>query len=383
MAKMGLAEWIGAGRAIAAGELIRYNTQGRFAERAEREIADKMGAKHVLLTNSGTSALTAALAAANVGPGDEVIVPAYTWMATAAAVAMVGAVPILADIDESLTIDPADIERKITPYTRAIIPVHMINLPCDMDRITELAKAHNLLVIEDTAQAVGLTYKQRHLGTIGDAGVFSFNKFKNVNIGEGGALLTGSDKIFGRARNYHDLGTSTRGHEDGFNEPVFVSGNLRVSEIDGAMLIPQIKKLDGLLGRLRTIRQFLETSFEAGDMAQRGVRISPHNDQANAVSFTLLFEDAESAIAFAENTWVDRLLDSSKHIYTNWEPIMAQRSYHPKMNPWAWANREIEYSENMCRRTLDILGRSCRVTLGIGSRAPMPLLRRRAKRLLA
>lgn len=383
MARMGIAEWMAAGRAIAAGDLVRYNTGGRFAEKAEREIAKRMDIKHVLLTNSGTSALSAALAASGIGPGDEVIVPAYTWMATAAAVVLVGAVPILADIDETLTIDPLDIERKISPYTRAIIPVHMINVPCAMDPIMALAKQHGLLVIEDAAQAVGVAYKGRHLGTIGDAGAFSFNRYKNVNIGEGGALLTQSDKVYARARNYHDLGAAFRGHKETYNEPTFVSGNLRVSEIDGAMLLPQIKKLDATLNRGRAMRKILEAAFAAGNLSQRGVQISPHNDEANAVSFTLLFEDANEAKAFAEQGWVVRLLDSSKHIYTNWDSIMAQRTQHPKLNPWAWAPRRIEYDHGMCSRTLDILARTCRIVLGTEGRAPLPVLKHRARKMLA
>ena len=134
--------------------------------------------------------------------------PAYTWMATAAAPVMVGAVPVLVDIDESLTIDPADIERKITPYTRAIMPVHMLNLPCNMDAIMAIAKKRKLLVIEDACQAVGVRYKDRYCGAIGDAGAFSFNAYKNINIGEGGAVITNDDRIFARARKYHDLGSA-------------------------------------------------------------------------------------------------------------------------------------------------------------------------------
>src|SRR6185503_13656684 len=131
---------------------------------------------------------------------------------------MVGAVPILVDIDESLTIDPADIERKITPHTKAIIPVHMINLTCAMDQIMAIAKKHNLQVIEDACQAVGVRYKDRYCGAVGDAGAFSFNSYKNMNIGEGGAFVTNDGALYARARNYHDLGAPIRGHEETFNQ---------------------------------------------------------------------------------------------------------------------------------------------------------------------
>ena len=133
----------------------------------------------------------------------------------------VGAVPVLVDVDESLTIDPEDIKRKITPYTKAIMPVHMLNLVCDMDAITAIAKEHRLKVIEDACQAVGVTYKGRRVGTIGEVGAFSFNQFKNLNSGEGGAVLTNDDRIFTRARMFHDVGSYTREYAFESNEAVF------------------------------------------------------------------------------------------------------------------------------------------------------------------
>ncbi|MBI1341029.1 aminotransferase class I/II-fold pyridoxal phosphate-dependent enzyme [bacterium] len=360
MARVGFSEWVAAGMAISEGHLLRYGGKHNRVDRFESRLSALTGAKYVLAVDHGTGALVAALAAAGVGPGDEVLVPAYTWMSTPAAPVAVGAVPVLVEIDETLTMDPKDLERKITPYTKAIIPVHMVNTPADMTAIMAIARKHNLLVIEDSCQAVGVTYKGKFLGAIGDAGAFSFNKYKNLNIGEGGAVLTSSEKIYARTRNFHDLGSFVRNHAETFNEPTFIGSNMRITEIEGAMLNVQLTKLMPLMRRLRERRKALEPIFNAGE----GFRISPHNDVDSAVTLTLLFDRESDAIAFSNQRGVARLLDNSKHVYTNWEPLLSKRTYHPKFNPWAWANREINYSDDMCPRTLNIISRTCVVNLG-------------------
>jgi dTDP-4-amino-4,6-dideoxygalactose transaminase len=288
----------------------------------------------------------------------------------------VGAVPVLVDVNESLTIDPEDIKRKITPYTKAIMPVHMLNLVCDMDAITAIAKQHRLKVIEDACQAVGVTYKGRRVGTIGEAGAFSFNQFKNLNSGEGGAVLTNDDRIFTRARMYHDVGSYTREYAFESNEAVFAGVNLRVSELTGAVLHAQLPKLDPLLRRLRR-RHTMMTRYLSRTSK---FRISPHNDPANAVGLTVVFDRPEQAKAFAANSGVERLIDTGRHVYTNWQPIMTQRTFHERMNPWKWANRDITYSNDMCSRTLDILARTCRVALG--AQYPQAFMQLRAQMLL-
>ncbi|MCG8558921.1 MAG: DegT/DnrJ/EryC1/StrS family aminotransferase [Hyphomicrobiales bacterium] len=369
MATVGFREWLAVGRAIAERKLLRYEEGARLTDRFEQRLADRIGARHVLTVTSGTNALICALAATGVGPGDEVLVPAYTWMATAAAPVMVGAVPVLVDIDESLTIDPKDIERKITPYTRAIIPVHMGNVPCDMDAIMRIADKHGLLVIEDACQAVGVRYKDRHCGAIGQAGALSFNRYKNINIGEGGAVITSDDRIFRRARNYHDLGTWVRGHNEEPGEQLFVGTNMRATEIEGAMLGVQLSKLGPMLKRLRKRRDMFASVLGKSSR----FRISPHHDEANAVGLSVIFDRREEAIAFAKRRGVSRLQANSKHVYTNWKPILDKRTFHPALNPWTWAKREIDYDIDCCARTLDILDRTCHIALG--HRFPMPAMR--------
>jgi dTDP-4-amino-4,6-dideoxygalactose transaminase len=273
-------------------------------------------------------------------------------------------------------IDPEDIKRKITPYTKAIMPVHMLNLVCNMDAITAIAKEHRLKVIEDACQAVGLTYKGRRVGTIGEVGAFSFNQFKNLNSGEGGAVLTNDDRIFTRARMYHDVGSYTREHAFESNEAVFAGVNLRVSELTGAVLYAQLPKLDPLLRRLRKRHTMMTKHLSRISK----LRISPHNDPDNAVGLTVIFDRPEDAKAFATQRGVERLIDTGRHVYTNWQPIMTQRTFHERMNPWKWANREITYTNEMCSRTLDILSRTCRVSLG--AQYPLAFMEWRAKMLV-
>lgn len=377
MPRVGVREFAALTRVIAGGQLLRYRGgENGFTGRFENALAAKLGVKHALTVNSGTSALIASLAAAGIGPGDEVLVPAYTWVATAIAPLAVGAVPVLVDIDESLTIDPEDIKRKITPYTRAIIPVHMMNVVCNMDAIMTIAKQHGLLVIEDACQAVGVSYRGRRVGTIGDIGAFSFNQFKNLNSGEGGAVITNDDRYFTRARMYHDVGSYTREYDSESNEPVFAGVNMRVSELTGAVLHAQISKLDPLLKRLRSRHAILANALSNTTR----LHVSPHNDPDNAVGLSVILDSAEEAKAFSGQRGVERLIDTGRHVYTNWIPIMTQRTFHERMNPWKWAHRDITYSNDMCSKTLDILARTCRVSLG--PQYPEIVMRMRANMLL-
>ncbi|MEX2693573.1 DegT/DnrJ/EryC1/StrS family aminotransferase [Rhizobium mongolense] len=379
MARVGLREWLAIGPVLASGKLARYGDDtGGPLLRFETDFCAKFNVQHGLTMSSGTAALIAALVAAGIGPGDEVLVPAYTWIATAAAPLAAGAVPILVEIDQTLTMDPTDIVRKITPNTRAIIPVHMANMVCDMDSIMRIAREHRLIVIEDACQAVGLTYKGRRAGTIGDVGAYSFNQFKNINIGEGGALVTDDPRLFARARMYHDIGSLFRGHLDNANEPPMLGINFKANQIQGAMLNVQLKKLDPMISRMRKRYDAMTEILAKSDM----MRVGPHNDPTNAAGLHVIFETAEAAGAFAaENKrGVYRLYDSSRHVYTNWAPILQQRSGHPAMNPFNWSDRKIEYTPDMCAQSLDILKRTCRISLG--ENYPLALVTYLARRMV-
>ncbi|MDD5728536.1 MAG: DegT/DnrJ/EryC1/StrS family aminotransferase [Victivallales bacterium] len=365
MYEMGVAEINAVKKVLENKQFMRYRGgEGGFTETFEKELCRKFAVKHALTVNSGTSALICALAAMGVGPGDEVIVPAYTWVASALAPLAVGAVPVMADINETLTIDPDDIERKITKYTKAIIPVHMINLVCDMDNIMKIAVKHNLLVLEDACQAVGVFYKGKRAGTIGHAGAFSFNMYKNITCGEGGTMVTNDDKTYVRGLMYHDAGAFTRSYAEAIKEPFFPGVNYRVSEIQGAILGEQLKRLDGILTNLKTKREVMLEVFSQTDK----FRVTPHNAEPEAVGLVITFESPAEAKEFKEQHGGGVLLiESGRHVYTNWDPLMEQRSFHPEMNPFKWARREIKYTRDMCTETLKILSRSIQINVPYGA----------------
>lgn len=346
-------------RVVAQGELARYHSSQRSeVERFEHELADFVGVDYALGVNSGTSALICALVGCGIGPGDEVIVPAYTWVSTAAAPLAVGAVPVLTEIDWTLTIDPEDIKRKISPHTKAIIVVHMLNLVCDMDAITAIAKEHDLIVVEDACQAVGVTYKGKRCGSIGDVGAFSFNVLKNIQAGEGGALLTNSERIYTRGLMYHDVGSYIR--EGAANdEPLFLGQNYRMTNVAAAILRPQLKTLEKKFALRRKRRRYWLDKL-AGPFGAN-ITVSPHNDPESALALTVYFDDEEQAKAFGSQRGVSRLYDTDRHVYTNWKSIRSGVTTHPRMDPYAWAPRDVRIREDSCPTTLDILKRTCEI----------------------
>jgi dTDP-4-amino-4,6-dideoxygalactose transaminase len=313
---------------------------------------------------SGTGALICSLAGLGIGPGDEVIVPAYTFMATPAAVVAVGAIPIIAEIDESLMLDPADVEAKITPRTKAVIPVHMVGLPADMNGIMRVARRHGLKVLEDGCQADGGSYKGKRIGAIGHVGAFSFNYYKNVTCGEGGAVVTNDPAIYERAMIMHDPGTAFREHRADLSIEPFIGMAFRMNEIQGAVLRAQLRRIDGLLAKLRANKK----KVIAG-IAGTGLKLVKQNDPEGECSTTLAltFDTAKRARLFMtllqkQGMGAHSPIDSGRHVYSNWDPILQQRgAHHPAMNPFRMpANRasKVKYSKMMCPRTTDLLSRA-------------------------
>ncbi|HMD62253.1 MAG TPA: aminotransferase class I/II-fold pyridoxal phosphate-dependent enzyme, partial [Opitutaceae bacterium] len=251
----------------AVTEVLRSRVLFRYAHdpsesavaQLEALFASKTGAKHVLGLNSGTSALIAGLIALDVAQGDEVLIPAYTYIATAAAVMAVGALPVLVEMDGSLSMDPRDMEEKITDRTTAVIPVHMRGTPCDMARIMEIARRRKLAVLEDCAQANGGTFAGRALGTFGNAGIFSLQHYKIVASGEGGLLITNERRVFERAAVYHDSAyafwmeqrAEGPGAAEQWRKMCFLGENFRMSELHGAVALEQLRKRDRILARTR------------------------------------------------------------------------------------------------------------------------------------
>ncbi len=359
-------------KVILSGHLFRVGegVEGHLHEvdRFEREWAELIGTEYALcLSGGGTAALICGLVGMGIGPGDEVIVPGYTWMATAGAVLSVGAIPVIAEVDETLTLDPEDVRRKMSPHTRAIIPVHMVGRPSNMAALLEIAREHGAMVLEDCCQAVGGSYRGKRLGSWGHAGAFSFQQGKIISCGEGGALVTDDRLIYERALVFHDGGAAFRPYAQELTIPVFWGMQLRASEVMGAILRVQLRRLDGILSDLRRIRQRFETELSEVP----GLRFAPHNDSDGDCGVVVAFQfDTEAqARAFAKapgvNGWLP--IDSGKHVYSNWEPILQKRvGHHPDINPFNHPRNQhlrTEYSPDMCPRTLDILSRTVFLSL--------------------
>lgn len=357
-------------RVLLSGLLFRVGegVEGHLHEvdRFEREWAQTIGTEYALcMAGGGTAALICGLVGMGIGPGDEVIVPGYTWMATATSVLAVGAIPVIAEVDETLAIDPEDVRRKITPNTRAIIPVHMVGRPANLQALLDIAHEHSLMVLEDCCQADGGSYRGKRLGSWGDAGAFSFNYFKIISCGEGGALTTNNRTLYERALVFHDGGAAFRPYAKDLGIPIFVGIQLRADEVMGAILRVQLRRLDGILNDLRRIRKRFEQ--ELSDVP--GLRIAPNNDPAGDCGVVVAFQfDSEAdARAFAQQAGGWLPIDSGKHVYSNWEPLLQKRiMHHPDMNPFNHPRNQglrAEYTPDMCPRTLDVLARTVFISL--------------------
>jgi len=261
-----------------------------------------------------------------------------------------------------MTLCPKDFEARITKRTKAVIPVHIQGFPCNMDAICEVAKRHNIMILEDACQADGGSYKGRRLGTIGDAGALSFNYFKVISCGEGGALLTNDRAIFENSLIYHDSGAIAYFGDqlNGFTASQFCGAEYRTNDLSAAILGVQLTRLDGILADLRKNKKYL------ADRIKGKLRLASTNDAEGDCGTTLAvkFDTVEEAIAYSvnENHKLGRPIDTGKHVYINWTPIVEKRgAFHPLMDPFKMeANREInaDYSPETCVRTLDILSRT-------------------------
>src|SRR5215510_5734471 len=234
------------------GILMRYGFDGPRkgtwkAKELEQAICKTFGSKYAQLTSSGTSALTTAMAALGIGYGDEIIMPTFTFVASFECVLSVGAIPVLVDIDETLTLNPEAVKKAITPKTKAVMPVHMCGSMADVDALKTICKEHNLILLEDACQSIGASYKGKFLGTIGDAGTFSFDFVKIITCGEGGAVMTNNEDVFKKADGYSDHGHDHMGNDRGAEDHPFIGYNFRISELHAAVGLAQIRRLHQFL----------------------------------------------------------------------------------------------------------------------------------------
>jgi dTDP-4-amino-4,6-dideoxygalactose transaminase len=305
------------------------------------------------------------LAALDIGPGDEVIVPGYTFIASISSIILSRAIPILAEIDESLTIDPEDIKRKITSRTKAIMPVHMLGNPCDMDKIMAIAKEHNLYVIEDVCQAAGASYKGKKLGSIGDIAGFSLNYFKTITSGDGGAVITNDDNLYERAFGFHDQGHKPLRVGVEVGNRSIIGMNFRMNELSGAVALAQARKLEKIVTTLREKKKKIKDAISG--IPGIGFRtINDVNGECGTL-LTLLLETKEKADKFAGKLSGKTVAHSGWHVYNNMEQILEKKtvtSFNCPYNCHAYG-KEIEYKAHMLPQTDSILDRAVNVSIGV------------------
>lgn len=318
----------------------------------EKEVAKYCGCKYGLATSSGTGSLLISLLAMGLKPGDEVIVPAYTFVATYSAAIFAGVVPVLAEIDESLNLDPSEIESKLTSKTKAIIPVHMLGNPCDMDAIMDVANKHGLMVLEDACQAAGGVYKGRKVGSIGQMGAFSLNVFKTITAGDGGAIVTSDKDLYERAFGLHDQGHSSNRAGLEVGQRSILGLNFRVNELVGAVATAQLRKIDKITSTLRSKKNKLkEIIADAGGFK---FRVLNDADGECGTLCTVIFDDPEMASKVSNELNTTTVDHSGWHVYANMEHVNAylKEAGQP-------------YGKGAYPRTDDILSRSINLSVGV------------------
>ncbi|HMC85401.1 MAG TPA: DegT/DnrJ/EryC1/StrS family aminotransferase [Chitinophagaceae bacterium] len=334
----GTEERSGVNDVLETGILMRYGFDGPRkgiwkAKELETAICSVFGSKYAQLVSSGTAALTTAMAALGIGYGDEIILPAFTFVASFEAVISVGAVPVFVDIDDTLTLSPEAVRNAITAKTKCIMPVHMCGSMADMDALMEICKEHNLILLEDACQSIGATYKGKKLGTIGDAGTFSFDFVKTITCAEGGAVLTNREDLFIKSDGFSDHGHDHAGVDRGGDLHPFVGYNYRISELHAAVGLAQIQKLDTFLDiQRRNHKSLKEILSEVPEISFRRLP-DPQGNSCTFLSWFLPAEDItrrvitslkEQGILAGNFYW----FDNNWHYISKWDHLKQATTLH-------------------------------------------------------
>ncbi|GHV54505.1 8-amino-3,8-dideoxy-alpha-D-manno-octulosonate transaminase [Synergistales bacterium] len=354
------------------GVLMRYGfgaARGGVwkAREMEEAIAKRTGAKHALLVADGTAALTVALAALGVGAGDEVIMPAFTFVASFESIIAAGATPVIADVDDTLCLSPESARAAITPRTKVIMPVHMCGASAEIDELSQIAKEKNLLLLEDACQAFGAAYKGRALGTIGDVGCYSFDFNKMVTCGEAGAVLTNSEEIYERADMYHDHGHDHSNEDRGAEGHPFAGYNYRVSELHAAIGCAQIAKTDRFVGIQRETKKILKTALSSVKGLTFRRLPDPDGDSATFLSFFMPSEEsarrAASSLKAAGIDGVFHWYDNNWHYIRKWDHFKNRRFAAPISSDIL--NAMPDYSK-VSFKSDEIISRAVSITIKLG-----------------
>ena len=295
------------------------------AKALEKALENRMQVNHAQLVSSGTAALTVALACAKVGAGDEVILPTFTFVASFEAILSVGAIPILVDVDDTLTLDPIAVEEAITHKTKVVMPVHMCGSMADLAALKSICDKHNLLLLEDACQAIGGSYEGKPLGSYGDLGCFSFDYVKTITCGEGGAVITNNTEYYKSADQYSDHGHDHIGKDRGAEDHPILGYNYRISELHAAVGLAQIERLDDFIAIQKKNYSILRSALEK--IPGISFRRVPNGGIENYsfLSFYMPSEEMarETIKAFSENG-VDTCFywyDNNWHYYRKWEHL--------------------------------------------------------------
>ncbi|MGI9546708.1 MAG: DegT/DnrJ/EryC1/StrS family aminotransferase [Flavobacteriaceae bacterium] len=352
-----------------SGVLMRYGfdamRNGHWkAKDMEALLAQRMDVKHAQLLSSGTAALTVAMASCGVGEGDEVILPVFTFVASFEAVLALGAVPVLVDIDDTLTLNPKAVREAITPKTRVVMPVHMCGSMADLGALQQICREHRLILLEDACQAIGGSYKGKSLGSVGDLGCFSFDYVKTITSGEGGALITNNEEYYLKADHYSDHGHDHIGTDRGAENHPFLGYNFRISELNAAVGLAQLRRLDEFLKIQESHYHFLRKGIEniPGVSFRRvpegGVEnysflnfFLPDEQKARKASDSLMQAGVDGCFYWYDNNW---------HYHKKWQHLKETISLGPlntaiRAGINRWKDNSYPESDHWMSRTISCL----------------------------
>jgi dTDP-4-amino-4,6-dideoxygalactose transaminase len=332
----------------------------------EKEVAALAGVRYGLgLHGGGSAGLWVALLGLGIGPGDEVIVPGFTFVASISAIVFARATPVLAEVDDSFNLDPADVEARITPRTKAILAVHMLGAPARLDELKGVADRHGIPLVEDCAQAFGATYQGQGVGGIGAVGVYSFNEYKTITCGDAGMVVTDDEDLHRRMFALHDQGHAPFREGSKYAERPFFGLNFRMTELSGAVLLAQFRKLDLIRSHLRANKAIVKSAI--ADLPGLGFRsiVDPEGDLATHLVVT--FPSAEIASKVAGDLGSITLDASGWHVYANMEHLLERRTVAGRGCPFDCEchGSQAEYRRGMLPSTDALLARSMSIGIGV------------------
>ena len=356
---------------LRSGYLYRYGPDADPEFKAkvrtlEESVARRLGTRFAVAVNSGTSALSAILAGLAIGAGDEVIVPGFTFIASMSAIVYAGALPVLAEIDDTFNLDPADVEARITPRTRAILAVHMLGNPARLDDLLDVAQRHGVALLEDCAQAFGGSYRGRPLGSFGIAGGLSFNAYKTITAGDGGMVVTSDETVYRRSFAMHDQGHSPLRNGVEMGRRPFLGLDFRMTELSAAVLLAQLRKTDTILERLRHNKALFKSLI--AETPGLEFRTLPDPAGEIATHLVVLFPSEAVARAVARELGSRVLADSGWHIYSQMEHLLSERTASMKGPPFHVDGDGAlvdHYWPGMLPRTDDLVRRGMSIGIGV------------------